>query len=404
MVLRKAAAFAVAAALTAVGAGASAQVSDDVVRVAILTDMTGPYSGWAGSGSVLAAQMAAEDFGGTVLGKKIEIVSADHQNKADVGANLARQWFDVGGVDMLIDVPNSAVALAVQEIAKQKNRVFINTGASTTELTGAQCSPVGIHWVSDAYALSHGTARSVVKGGGTSWFFLTVDYAGGYILESNATAAVEASGGKVVGKVRHPLNTADFSSFLLQAQASGAKVVGLANAGADTINAVKQAGEFGLQAAGQSLVGMFVNINDIKALGLPVSAGTLVTEAYYWDMNDETRAFAKRFQERHNAPPSQYQAGDYSAISHYLKAVKAAGTDEAKAVVAKMRELPVDDFFAKGGKVREDGRMVHDMYLMQVKKPEESRGEWDLYKTVQTIPAAEAFRPLAETACPLVKK
>ena len=382
--------------------GAQAQVSDDVVRIGVMTDMSGPYAAWAGPGSAVAAQMAAEDFGGAVLGRKIEVIAADHQNKADIGANLARQWFDVGGVDMLIDVPNSAVALAIQEIAKQKNRVFIDTGAATTELTGAQCSPVGIHWVSDSYALSHGTAKGVVKAGGTSWFFLTVDYAGGHVLEKDASAAIEASGGTVLGKARHPLNTADFSSFLLQAQASGAKVVALANAGTDTINAIKQAAEFGLQQSGQSLVGLFVNINDIKALGLPVAAGTLLTEAYYWDMNDETRAFARRFEARQKAMPSQYQAGIHSAVTHYLKAIAAAGTDEARAVVAKMRELPVDDFFAKGGRLREDGRMVHDMYLMQVKKPEESKGEWDLYKPVQVIPAAEAFRPLAESKCPLV--
>ena len=397
-------AVALAAALFAAAPGANAQVSDDVVRIGVLTDMSGPYQDWAGAGSVAAVQMAVEDFGGTVLGKKIEVVAADHQNKADVGANLARQWFDVAGVDMVIDVPNSAVALAIQELAKQKNRIFINTGAATTELTGGQCSPTGIHWVSDAYALSFGTARSIVKSGKDTWFFVTLDAAGGISVETNATAAIEGSGGKLLGRVRHPLNTPDFSSFLLQAQASGAKVIALANAGADTINAVKQAAEFGLQKAGQSLVNVFININDIKALGPAIAGGTMGTEAYYWDMNEDTRAFAKRFEKKHRGMPSQYQAGDYSAVAHYLKAIQAAGTDEAKAVMAKMRELPVDDFFARGGRVREDGRMVHDMYLVQVKSPQESKGEWDLYKVVQTIPAAEAFRPLAESTCPLVKK
>ena len=384
--------------------GAQAQLSDDVVRIGVLTDMSGPYQDWAGPGSVVAVQMAVEDFGGTVLGKKIEVVSADHQNKADVGANLTRQWFDVGGVDMVIDVPNSAVALAVQELAKQKGRIFINTGAATTELTGAQCSPTGIHWVSDAYALSYGTARSMVKAGDDTWFFMTVDYAGGYSVEGNAIAAIEASGGKVLGKVRHPLNNGDFSSFLLQAQGSGAKVVALANAGSDTINAVKQAAEFGLQSGGQKLVGIFLNINDVKSLGPAVAGGTLATEAYYWDRNDASREFAARFEKKHGNKPSQYQAGDWSAVTHYLKAIKAAGTDEGKAVMAKMREMPVDDFFAPGGKVREDGRMVHEMYVLQAKTAAESSGGWDAYKLVQTIPADEAFRPLAQSACPLVKK
>ena len=387
----------------AVASAAQAQLSDDAVRIGVLTDMSGPYQDWAGSGSVDAVRMAVEDFGGTVLGKKIEVFSADHQNKADVGANLVRQWFDTDGVDMVIGVPNSAVALAVQELAKQKGRIFINTGAATTELTGKQCSPTGMHWVSDAYALSYGTARSMVKAGDDTWFFLTVDYAGGYSIENNGTAAIEASGGKVIGKVRHPLNTGDFSSFPLQAQASGAKVVALANAGSDTINAVKQAGEFGLQSAGQKLVGVFLNINDVKALG-PVAAGTIATEAWYWDQDDDSRAFAQRFEARNGKKPSQYQAGDWSAVNHYLKAIQAAGSDEGLAVMAKMRELPVDDFFTSGGKLREDGRMVHDMYVMQVKTQDESKGNWDVYKRVQTIPAAEAFRPLAESECPLVKK
>ena len=403
MIGKTAAACLFGAALAGVASVANAQVSDDVVRIAVLTDMSGPYQDWAGPGSVAAVQMAVEDFGGTVLGKKIEVVFADHQNKADVGANLTRQWFDIGGVDMVIDVPNSAVALAVQELARQKNRIFINSGAATTELTGAQCSPTGIHWVSDAYALSYGTAKGMVKAGDDTWFFITLDAAGGHSVEANAAAAIEANGGKLLGKVRFPLNNPDFSSFLVQAQGSKAKVVALASAGSDTINAIKQAAEFGLHKS-QKLVGVFITSNDVKALGPAIAGGTLGTEAYYWDMNDDTRAFAKRFEKKHKGMPSQYQAGDYSATAHYLKAVQAAGTDEAKAVMAKMRELPVDDFFARGGRLREDGRMVHDMYVVQVKTAQESKGEWDLYKIVQTIPAAEAFRPLTESTCPLVKK
>ena len=399
-------ALALFVALGLVPAAASAQqVSDDIVRVGVLTDMTGPYADFAGPGSVVAARLAVEDHGGRALGRAVEVIFADHQNKPDVGGATARRWIDTDRVDMIIDMPNSAVALAVQQIGRERNRVIINTSADSTELTGRQCSPVGFHWVSDSYALSTGTTRAVMEQGGRSWFFMTVDYEGGYALERASEAAVRAAGGTVAGRARHPLNTPDFSSFLLQAQASRAQVVGLANAGTDTVNAIKQAAEFGLMRRGQRLVGMFVNITDVRALGLAAAAGVVTTEAWYWDQNDETRAFARRFAERHRgAMPTQYQAGVYSAVRHYLRAVDAAGTDEAQAVAAKMRELPVNDMFARNGRVREDGRHVHDMLLVEAKRPEDSRGEWDLYRILSTIPAEQAFRPLAEGGCPLVRQ
>jgi branched-chain amino acid transport system substrate-binding protein len=384
--------------------GAHAQLSDNVVKIGVLNDMGGPYADFAGPGSVDAVRMAVEDFGGSVLGKPIEVVVADHQNKPDVGTAIARRWFSEDHVDMVIDMPNSAVALAVQQVARDEHRVTINLSAASTELTGKQCSPTGMHWVSDSYANSHGTTLAVVKQGGDSWFFITVDYEGGYANEREAQKVLDATGAKLVGHARHPLNAADFSSFLVQAQSSGAKIVALSNGGADTVNAIKQAAEFGLSKRGQKLVGMFVNITDIHALGLPVAQGLILTEGWYWDRDDETRAFAKRFMARHKAMPTQYQAGAYSAVTHYLEAIKAAGTDNAETVVAKMRELPVNDMFTKGGMLREDGRMVHDMYLMQVKQPAESKGEWDVYKVLAVIPGQEAFRSLAESACPLVKK
>jgi branched-chain amino acid transport system substrate-binding protein len=391
--------------LAAAPFAAEAQVSDDVVRVGVLTDLSGPYADFAGPGSVVAARMAVEDHGGRALGKAIEVVGGDHQNKPDVGGALARRWVDTDRVDMVIDMPNSSVALAVQQVGRERNRIIINASASTTELTGRQCSPVGFHWVSDSYALSNGTTRAVVGQGGRSWYFLTVDYEGGYALERGSEAAVNAQGGRVLGRARHPLNTADFSSFLLQAQSSRAQVVALANAGTDTINAIKQAGEFGLTRGGQRLVGMFVNITDVKALGLATAQGVVATEAWYWDRDDESRAFARRFAERHRgAMPTQYQAGIYSAVRHYLKAIEAAGTDEAMAVAARMRATPVDDMFARGGRVREDGRHVHDMHLVEAKKPEESRGPWDLYRILATVPGEQAFRPLAEGGCPLVRQ
>jgi branched-chain amino acid transport system substrate-binding protein len=380
------------------------RLSDGIVKIGVLTDLNGPYRDFAGPGSVLATRMAVEEFGGTMFGKPIEVVYADHQNKPDIGSAIAREWFSVGQVDMVVDMPNSGVALAVQQIAREAGRVSINSSASTTDLTGKSCSPTGLHWTSDAYAQAHGTARALMQRGDDTWFFLTVDYTGGYTLEDSARPVILGQGGKVLGSVRHPLNTADFSSYLLQAQSSGAKVVALANGGNDTINAIKQAAEFGLMSNGQQLVGLFVNITDIHSLGLKITQDIIFTTAFYWNLDDQTRAFARRFQARHAAMPSQYQAGIYSAVTHYLKAIDACGTDEALPVVSQMKATPVEDFFARHGHLREDGRMVHDMFLVQVKKPEASTSEWDLYEVLATIPAAEAFRPLSEGNCTLVKK
>jgi branched-chain amino acid transport system substrate-binding protein len=398
-------AFAAAGPAAAQPAPRPATVSDEVVRIGVLTDLSGPYADFSGPGSVLAARMAAEDHGGKALGRPIEVTGGDHQNKPDVGGATARRWIDTDRVDMIIDIPNSAVALAVQQIARERNRIVINASAATTELTGKQCSPVGFHWVSDSYALANGTTRALIRQGNRTWYYLTVDYAGGHAVEAASEAVVTAEGARVLGRARHPLNAGDFSSFLVQAQASRAQVVALANAGTDTINAIKQAGEFGLTRQGQKLVGMFFNINDAKALGLATSQGVVATEAWYWDQDDEARAFARRFAERHRgAVPSQYQAGIYSAVRHYLKAIEAAGTDEAMAVAAKMRELPVNDMFARNGQVRADGRHVHEMKLVEVKTPQESTGGWDIYKILSTIPADQAFRPLAEGGCPLVAR
>jgi branched-chain amino acid transport system substrate-binding protein len=390
--------------LGATAARAAPSLSDGMVKIGVLTDLNGPYRDFAGPGSVMAARMAIEDFGGTMFGKPIEVVFADHQNKPDVGSAVAREWFSAGGVDMIIDMPNSAVALAVQHIGHETGRVTINSSASTTDLTGKSCSPTGLHWTSDAFAQAHGTADAMMQRGMDSWFFLTVDYTGGYTLEDSARPVILSKGGKVLGSVRHPLNTADFSSFLLQAQASGAKVVALANAGNDTVNAIKQAAEFGLMKNGQQLVGLFVNITDIHALGLKTTQDIIFTEAFYWDFDDKTRAFAKRFESRHHAMPTQYQAGINSAVTHYLKAIEACGTDDGLTVVNQMKSMPVEDFFARNGHLREDGRMIHDMFLVQVKKPETSKGEWDLYNVLATIPAAQAFRPLSAGDCPLVGK
>ena len=385
--------------------GALAQISDNVVRLGVLDDMSGPYADIQGPGDVVSVKMAVEDFGGTVLGKPIEVLSRDLMNKADVGAQIAREWYDVDHVDAILGLGNSAVALAVQDITRQKNRIDIVAAAGSTDLTGKACSPIGVHWVYDTYALANGTAGAIMRrGGADTWFFITTDYAFGHSLERDAAAVVKKSGGKVVGVVRVPLNNADFSSYLLQAQGSKAKVIGLANAGADLINSIKQASEFGIVASGQKLAGLLVLITDIHALGLRTAQGLLFTEAYYWDQNDETRAFAKRFMERHSGrPPTMFQAGIYGAAMHYLKAVKAAGTDEAKAVMTEMRKMPINDFMTKNGRIREDGRVMRDMYLLEAKTPEESKGEWDLMKVVATIPADEAFRPLSESECPLVK-
>jgi branched-chain amino acid transport system substrate-binding protein len=384
---------------------ASAQVSDDVVKLGVLNDQSGAYADLAGPGSVEAAKMAVEDFGGKVLGKPVQVIFADHQNKPDVGSNIVNQWIDVDKVDAVIDVPTSSVALAVQEITKNKNRVHINSTAASSDLTGKSCSPTAVHYTYDTYALASGTGKATVKDGGDSWYFITADYAFGHALEKDTAAAVVAGGGKVVGQVRAPFPTSDFSSFLLQAQASKAKVIGLANAGADTINSIKQAGEFGITQSGQRLAGLLVFISDVHSLGLKAAQGLVVTTGFYWDQNDETRAWSKRFAERNKGRmPTMVQAGVYSGVMHYLKAIDAAKTDEAKAVVAKMKEMPVNDFFAKNGKIRADGRHVHDMLLVQVKKPEESKGPWDYYKILRVIPGDEAFRPMADGNCPLVAK
>jgi len=379
-------------------------VSDGVVRIGVLNDQSGLYADNTGPGSVIAARMAVEDFGGKVLGKPVEVVFADHQNKADIGSNVTRQWIDQEGVDAIADVGNSAVALAVQAITREKNRIHLNTGAASSDLTGKECSPTGFSWAYDTYALASGTGKALVKQGGDTWFFLSADYSFGQALERDTTKFVKEAGGKVLGSVRVPLNTSDFSSFLLQAQGSGAKVIGLANAGGDTINSIKQASEFGIVAGGQRLAGLLVFLPDIHSLGLKTAQGLVITTAFYWDQNDETRAWNKRFQEKHGKPATYIQAGTYSAVAHYLKAIAAAGTDEAKAVSAKMKEMPVNDFMTHGAKVREDGRVVRDMYLVEVKTPAESKGPWDYYKILTTIPGDEAFRPLADGNCPFVEK
>jgi branched-chain amino acid transport system substrate-binding protein len=374
------------------------------VKIGVLNDMSSLYADLSGQGSVVAARMAVEDFGAAQKGLKVEIVSADHQNKPDVGSNIVRQWIDVDKVDVIVDVPTSSVALAVNEVIREKNKVFLVSGAATSDLTGPKCSPNTIHWTYDTWALANGTGKAIVKTGGDSWFFITADYAFGHALERDTAAVVEANGGKVVGKVRVPLNTSDFSSFLLQAQGSKAKIIGLANAGGDTINSIKQASEFGIVAGGQNLAGLLVFITDVHALGLQTAQGLIMTEAFYWDRNEASRAFAKRFAPQYKGNmPTMVQAGVYSAVLHYLKAVAALKADaDGKAVVAKMKELPTDDPLFGQGTIRADGRKIHDMYLFEVKKPAESKGPWDYYKLRATIPAAEAFRPLKEGHCPLV--
>ena len=367
----------------------------------MLNDQSSLYADAGGHGSVLAAQMAVEDAGGKVLGKPVDVVFADHQNKADIAVNIARQWFDVGKVDMAIGFDNSAVALAVEQLAADKDRIAIAGAVGSTAFTGKQCTPTEASWIYDSYALTTSVAKALVAEGHDTWFFITVDYAFGYSLEADASAAVKAAGGKVLGSVRHPLNTSDFSSYLLQAQASGAKVVALADSGGDMINATKQANEFGI-TKNQSLASMLVFITDVHSMELKVAQGLRLVTAFYWDRDDETRAWSKRFFERQHAMPTQTQASTYSAVRHYLKSVEAAGTDEAKAVMAKMREIPVNDFFAHNGHLREDGRLVHDMYFAQVKTPAESTKPWDYYKILATIPGDQAFRPMSEGGCPLV--
>jgi len=403
--------LALAALLIPVGGSASAQtkpaamkLSGDMIKIGVLTDMSGVYSDLGGQGSVTAAQMAIDDFKAqNKPAYKIELVYADHQNKADVGSNKVREWYDTQGVDMVTDVLNSGVALAVAKVTQEKNRILIDTGAATTRLTNEDCSPNTVHYVYDTYALANGPGKAVTKAGGDTWFFLTADYAFGVSLEKDTTDAVKANGGKVLGSVKHPLNASDFSSFLLQAQASKAKVVGLANAGGDTINSIKAANEFGL-TKNQTLVGLLTTIIDIHSLGLPTTQGMMFTEGFYWNLNDDTRAWSRRFFGVHKKMPSMLHAGTYSAVMTYLKAVKAAGTDDAAVVMKKMKETPINDFFAKNGKIREDGRMVHDMYLVQVKKPAESKEPWDYYNIKAVIPGNEAYQSLALSRCPLVKK
>ena len=397
------AAIAATAGLAVLGLAATTQAQAPVpLKIGITEGFSGVYAD-LNLGEVEAAQMAVEDFGGKVLGRPIEILSADHQTKPDVGAQIARRWFDVDGVKMITGIGTSSVALAVRKIAQEKGMIDINTGAASADLTGPACSETGAHWVYDTYALAKVTGGAIVKGGGDSWFFLTADYAFGHALERDVTAVVTASGGKVLGGVRHPLSTQDFSSFLLQAQTSKAKIIGLANAGQDTINSIKQAGEFGIVKAGQRLAGLLVFSTDVQSLTLPVAQGLVLTESFYWDLNDETRAWTKRFRAKRDKIPSMLTAGVYSSVTHYLKAVQAAGTDEAKAVMAKMREIPVNDVMTKNGKLREDGRLERDMYLFQVKTPAESKGKDDIYKLLATVPGNEAFRPLKDGKCPFIK-
>lgn len=386
-----------------VGAAHAQRVSDDVVKIGVLTDMSSLYADNAGPGSVAAAQMAIDDFGGRVLGKKIELVYADNLNKPEVGANIAREWIDRQGVDAIVDVPNSAVAFAVQELTRSNNRVFLATGTASSRLTGDACSPTTVHWTYDTYALANGTGQAVVQNGGDSWFFIAADFAVGTALVADTERVIKANGGRVLGTVRHPINSADMSSYLLQAQASKAKIIGLATAGGDMINLVKQAAEYKITQGGQRLAGLLVFIADIHSLGLQTAQGLMLTAAFYWDLNDETRAWSKRFATRYAKVPTMIHAGTYGAVTHYLKAIAAAGSDDAKTVVAKMKDMPVNDFMTKNGVIRADGRLVRDMYLFQVKSPSESRGGFDYYKLLATIPGDKAFRPLGEGGCPLAK-
>ncbi|KPF69198.1 ABC transporter permease [Bosea sp. AAP35] len=375
------------------------------IKAGVLNDRSGLYADLSGEGSVIAARMAVEDFKAADKGIKVEIVSADHQNKPDVGSTIARTWYDQDGVDLILDVPTSSVALAVNQITREKNKIFLNSGAATSDLTGKACSPNTVHWTYDTYALAQGTGGAMVKAGGDSWYFMTADYAFGHALERDTSAIVTKNGGKVVGAVRTPFPGTDFSSFLLQAQASKAKVIGLANAGGDTINSIKQAGEFGIVAGGQKLAGLLVFLTDVHSLGLATAQGLVLTESFYWDTNDQTRTWSDRFAKANGGKkPTMVQAGVYSGMLHYLKAVEAAKSKDSAAVMAKMKEMPTDDPLFGKGTVRADGRKMHDMYLFEVKKPGESKGPWDYYKQVSVLPAEQAFRPLAESECPLVKK
>jgi branched-chain amino acid transport system substrate-binding protein len=393
----------VAAAFGCGAAGAQAQISDGVIKIGVMNDMSGLYADIAGPGSVVAAKMAVEDFGAARKGMKVEVLGADHQNKPDVGSTVARTWYDVDKVDVIVDVPTSSVALAVNQITRDKGKAFLVSGAATSDLTGKACSPNTIHWTYDTWMLANGTGTAIAKTGGDSWFFLTADYAFGHALERDTEAAVIKAGGKVLGKVRHPFPGNDFSSFLLQAQASKAKVIGLANAGGDTINSIKQAAEFGITKGGQNLAGMLVFITDVHGLGLATAQGLIFTETFYWDLNDQTRAWSKRFAAANNGKyPSMVQAGVYSSVLHYLKAVEAAKTDDGTKVIAQMKTMPTDDLLFGKGSIRADGRKLHPAYLVEVKKPAESKGPYDYYKVRATIPADQAFRPLKDGDCPLV--
>src|SRR5436190_2752425 len=397
--------LALAIAGTFTAGAAHAQISDNVIKIGVLSDMSSLYTDLAGAGSIVAAKMAVEDSGTEKRGYKVEYVSADHQNKPDIGSAIARQWYDTDKVDVIVDVPNSGVALAVNQITKDKGKVFLAVGPGTSDLTGKACSPNTVHWAYDTWMLANGTGTAMTKQGGDTWFFITADYAFGQALERDTTTAVQKAGGKVLGGVRAPLNNQDFSSFLLQAQSSKAKVIGLANAGGDTTNSIKQAAEFGIVKGGQSLAGLLVFITDVHGLGLPTAQGLIFTETFYWDLNDKTRAFAKRFAERDKGiHPTMIHAGIYSAVLHYLKAVEALKSDDGTRVIAKMKEMPTDDPLFGKGTIRVDGRKIHPAYLVEVKKPSESKYAWDYYKIRATIPAEQAFRPLDQGGCELVKK
>jgi branched-chain amino acid transport system substrate-binding protein len=389
-------------------AGSLAIAQDKTVKIGALSDQSGLYADLGGPGSTLAAQMAVEDSGLTAKGWKIDIISGDHQNKPDIGTAIARQWFDVDKVDVIVDVPNSGVALAVNNVIKEKNGVYINSGAATSDLTNAQCSPNTVHWTYDTYMLAHTTGQALVKAGGDTWFFLTADYAFGAALERDTTAVVLANGGKVVGSVKHPLNTSDFSSFLLQAQSSKAKVIGLANAGGDTTNSIKQAAEFGIVKGGQKLAALLLFITDVKAIGLETAQGLNFTETFYWDMNDQTRAFSKKFAARmkNGAPPTMVQAGVYSGLIHYFKALEALGGNphDGIKVVEKMKSIPTEDPLFGKGEIQANGRTIHSAYLFEVKKPSESTAPWDFYKLIGTVPGDQAFTPLSESKCAMLKK
>jgi branched-chain amino acid transport system substrate-binding protein len=398
-------AFVIALAALAGGATAQSGISDGVIKIGVLNDQSSLYADLAGQGSVVAARMAVEDFGAERKGLKTEIIFADHQNKADIGSQIASKWYDSDKVDVIVDVPNSGVALAVNQITRDKKKAFLISSAASSDLTGKACSPNTVHWTYDTWALANGTGNALVKGGADSWFFITADYAFGHALERDVEAVVLKSGGKVLGKVRHPLNTQDFSSFLLQAQASKAKVIGLANAGGDTTNAIKQGAEFGIVKGGQNFAGLLVFLTDVHALGLDKAQGLIFTSTFYWDMNDQTRAFAKRFSERNRGiHPTMIHAGVYASVLHYLKAVEALKSDDGTAVIARMKATPTDDPLFGKGTIRADGRKIHPAYLVEVKKPSESSKPWDYYKVRATIPAEQAFRPIDQGDCPLVKK